>query len=96
MVASPRVVLQPSRLPGQAGFLSHHCPCDTTLPSCCWQTAAGTPFLESRCLRAFRQQTLLCWALVGLGDIPGAPSSSLSTPLSTTQSGHIVNIWLGS
>lgn len=100
MVASPGVTFQPCHLPGQAGFLTHHCPWNTTMPSCCWQIEAGTHFLETRCLRAFSQQILLRWALLGLRDIPGAqpssvaPSSTLSTPLSSTQSSQMVNIWL--
>lgn len=66
MVASPGVMLQPCHLPGQAEFLTHHCPCNTTMPSCCWQIAAGTHFLETRCLRANI-------ALLGTGGAQGHP-----------------------
>lgn len=67
MMASPGVMLQPCHLLGEAGFLSHHCPCNKTMPSCYWQIAAGTHFLETRCLRAFSQQTLLCGHWWGSG-----------------------------
>lgn len=76
MMASPGAMLQPCCLPGQAGFLSYHCPYNTTVPSCCWQIAAGTHFQASfRCLRAFSQQT----ALLGTGEAQGHPWCS--TPL---------------
>lgn len=88
----------PALPPPRPGCVS--LPCNTTMPCCCWQIAAGTHFLETRCLRAFSQQALLPWAPLGLRDIPGAQpssvalSSALSTPLSTIQSSQMVNIWL--